>query len=318
VTPARSGVSGVSLGFWQERDPMEALATATAAADAGVPQLWIGEMATFDAFALATAVGARVSGPELVIGPLAPAVRDVAGIAMGVASVAALTGRRVHVALGASSPVVVERWHGRAYAATATQLRTAVASLRSILAGGRAADDGYRLRLPAVPASITVAAFGPAAVRVAGEVADRMVVNICTPAQVRGLRARLDEAAAAAGRARVHLAAWVPAAVDPTVDAIDQLRRGLVAYIAAPGYGEMFTASGFGDLVELARGGAHPSELLRQLPRELVEAVCAVGDEAACRARIAEYAAAGTDEVVIVPATAGDDAGTRTLTVLGS
>jgi probable F420-dependent oxidoreductase len=309
------GVAGVALGFWQDRDPMEAVATATAATEAGYGELWVGEMATFDAFALATAIGLGGRGPALVVGPLPPAVRDVAGLAMGVASVAALTGRSLHLAIGASSPVVVERWHGRSFGATAQQLRDAVTALRRLL-GGERGPGGYRLRLPAVAASISVAAFGPATVRVAAELADRMVVNLCTPDRAADLRRRLDEAAASAGRGHVPIAAWVPAAVDPTDDALEQLRRGLVAYLAAPGYGEMFAAAGFADLVELARGGVPPGELLERVPGALVDAVAAVGDEAACRRRVEALHAAGVDEVIVVPATAGDPAGADTLAAL--
>jgi len=295
---------------------MEALATAAAADRLGYDEIWIGEMATFDAFALATAIGVRPGRSALTIGPLAPAVRDAAGLAMGAASVAALTSRSVHLAIGASSPVVVERWHGRQYAATAPLLSATVAQLQLLLAGAKAAPGGYRLRLPAVSTSITVAAFGPAAVRVAGEVADRMVINMCTPRQAARMRMQLDDHAQRSGRAPVRLAAWVPAAVEPTEAAIDQLRRGIVAYLGAPGYGEMFAESGFGRLVELARSGAHPGDVLAAVPRELIEAVGLIGDEATCRAQLAAHLAAGVDDVVIVPATAGDDAGVRTLTLL--
>ncbi|WP_410596867.1 hypothetical protein [Amycolatopsis sp. lyj-23] len=42
----------VSLGLWQDRPPEEALDTARAAEAAGYRELWIGEMATWDVFAL--------------------------------------------------------------------------------------------------------------------------------------------------------------------------------------------------------------------------------------------------------------------------
>jgi alkanesulfonate monooxygenase SsuD/methylene tetrahydromethanopterin reductase-like flavin-dependent oxidoreductase (luciferase family) len=58
-------------------------------------------MATFDAFALATAVGLRTPGLALKIGPLAVGVRSPVALALGLASVAALTGAHVDLALGA-------------------------------------------------------------------------------------------------------------------------------------------------------------------------------------------------------------------------
>lgn len=314
---------GVSLGYWQDSDPMEALATARLADEAGYPALWLGEMATFDAFALATAVGLQTRAIELTVGPLAVAVRDPAMLAMGVASVAALCGRRVDLALGTSSPVVVERWHGRSAAAGARRLRETAAAVAPLLVGERASHhgtevrvDGYRLRLPPPRAGLTVAAFGPSAVRVAAELADRMVVNLCTTERVAELRAELVAASRRCGRPTPTLAAWVPAAVDPDEAAVEQLRRGLVAYLAAPGYGEMFERAGFGDLVALARGGAHPAAVLDAVPVELVDVIGITGDRATCQERVAAFTAAGADQVVIVPATAGDPGGRRTLAAL--
>lgn len=311
--------AAVALGYWQDRDPMEALDTARHADLLGYDELWLGEMATFDAVALAVAVGRSTVRISLTLGPFSPAVRDPASLAMGAATVAALTGRTTRLALGASSPVVVEHWHGRSTTANATApvagLRVAVEELRALLAGGRS-SGGYRLRLPAPGADLTLAAFGPATVRLAGRVADRMVINMCTPEGAAGLRAQLDAAAAAAGRDRVPLAAWVPAAVDPTPEGIAQIRRGLTAYVAAPGYGEMFAAAGFAEVVAFARSGARPAEVLAAIPDEMVHAVALVGSREECAARVREHVVAGVDEVVIVPVTAGDDGGRRTLTAL--
>ncbi len=314
---------GVSLGYWQDRDPLESVETAALADELGYAELWLGEMATFDAFALATAVASRSTRIPMLIGPLAVGVRDPVTIAMGVASVAALTGREINVAVGSSSPVVVSRWHGRDVARGPARLRETVTALRTLLSGERASlhgdavhTDGYRLRLTPPSSSITVAAFGPAAVVTAAQLGDRMVLNLCTVEAVARLRDALHEAAAGAGREAPPIALWIPTAVDPTEATIDQLRRALVSYVAAPGYGEMFAAAGFGDIVALARGGAHPGAVLEAIPAALVEALGAVGDEPSCRAPLAAFVAAGVDHGVLVPATAGDDGGRRTLTTL--
>ena len=125
------------LGLWQDRDPLEALETARHADALGYPGLWVGEMATFDAFALAAGISAQTSRIELTVGPLAVGVRDPMAFAMGVASVAAIGGRAAHLAIGASSPVVVERWHGRPWRRTATHLRETAEAVRPLLAGER-------------------------------------------------------------------------------------------------------------------------------------------------------------------------------------
>jgi probable F420-dependent oxidoreductase len=305
----------VALGLWQDRPPGEALTTAILADRLGFDELWIGEMATYDAFALATSIGARTGRIALTVGPLAVAVRDPMTIARGVASVADLTGRRVDVAIGTSSPVVVAEWHGRDRRRSATALRESATVLRQLLDGEKAAfagevvrTRGYRLRLDPPKSELTVAAFGPAAVATAA-LADRMVLNLVTPQSAASLVEQVRAEAAAAGRAAPRVAAWVCAAADPSPAAVEQLRRAMVGYLAAPGYADMFSAAGFADVVRFAQTRPHPRELLAAVPQELVAAVGLVGDAAAVRARLAEYAAAGVDEVAIVPASLDEDPG---------
>jgi alkanesulfonate monooxygenase SsuD/methylene tetrahydromethanopterin reductase-like flavin-dependent oxidoreductase (luciferase family) len=145
-----------------------------------------------------------------------------------------------------------------------------------------------------------------------------MVINLCTPALAARLHTALAEHGAEAAVTPPPLAAWVPSCVDPTPEAIAQMSRGAVAYLAAPGYGEMFAAAGFGELVERARAGERPSELLARVPPELSKAIGLVGTEAEIRERAAEYRAAGVDELAIVPATAGDAGGRKTLEALAA
>jgi probable F420-dependent oxidoreductase len=315
--------ASVVLGLFLNRPPLETLDTALAADRLGFRELWIGEMATFDAFALATAIGERTRRIALTIGPLAVSVRDPVTIAMGVGSVAALSGRRVNVALGSSSDVVVTDWHGRPRVRTARHLAETARAMRGLLDGDRVdVDDdlvrihGFRLRVPTPDSSVTVAAFGPGAVRAAARHADRMVVNLVTPGGARRLKTELDDAARQAGRTPPRLVAWLPTAVDPTTEAWDQMRRAKVPYLAAPGYAEMFTEAGFGDLVAFARSGAEPKEVLARIPRALVQAIGPVGSTAEVAATIEEYLAAGVDELAFIPSSDGDPGGVRTLTAL--
>ncbi|MVU80930.1 LLM class flavin-dependent oxidoreductase [Nocardia sp. ET3-3] len=361
----------VSLPYWQNREPLDALHVAAAADKLGYHRLWIGEMATFDAFALATAIGRSPGAIPLCLGPLPIGVRTPATIALGAATVAALTGRPVDVALGTSSTVVVRDWHGRRRHRTARHLDEATRIVRALLAGEKVEYDGliervrgFRLRLPALrstlarevlgPAAairgwpsvgsttgrtdsdrigsdgvrgrpeagrvggeIVVAAFGQRALEVAARCADRVVLNLVTPAQTARCVSAVREFAARAGRPAPPVSVWVTAAVDPDADMFTTVRQGIVGYLSAPGYEAMFTEAGFGDIVSLARGGAHPREVLAAIPDELPAAVGIFGDAATLSARLAEYRDAGVDEVVIVPVTTADDpSGQRTLEAL--
>ena len=306
----------VSLGFWQDRPPEEVLETARAAEAAGYPELWIGEMATWDAFALGTAIGAATSRISLTFGPLPVTVRDPATIAMGVASVAALTGRSTGVALGTSSDVLVRGWHGRSRDRSATALEESAIAVRQLVHGEKSTVDGkvvgsqgYRLRVAAPKSPVTIAAFGPRALDVAARHADRMVINLVSPAAAATLVRGLREAASRAGTTPPPVAAWVVGAADPGPAELEQLRRGVVGYLAAPGYSDMFRAEGFGDLVDFARTRPHPRELLAAVPVEAIATVGLLGSSAEIAAKAREYAEAGVDELAIVPATSDDDPG---------
>ena len=317
-------VLSVSLGLWQDRPPAEVLRTAQVADSHGYPEIWIGEMSTFDAFALGAVVAERTERAALTIGPLAVAVRDPVMIAMGAGSLAELSGRTVNVALGSSSPVVVQQWHGRRQERTALALAESATAVRTLLAGDKAdvagqviSTRGYRLRTRAPGTPLTIAAFGPGAVKVAARLADRMVINLVTPKSAARLVRLLHDECRAAGRPVPRVAAWVAAVVDPSDAGVEQLRRGLVAYLSAPGYGEMFAEAGFADVVRFARTGPHPAELLAAIPPEIVGHVSLAGSVQAVQARLAEYADAGVDEIALVPGSCdADPAGVGTLTAL--
>lgn len=291
----------VVLGQWLDRSIEADLQLATWADELGFGQLWVPEMAKVDAPAFAAIVAERTERIELVLGPLAVTVRSPVQIALAATTVAA-TGRATHIALGTSSTLVA-RWHGRTRVGAADRLEQSRTDVASLLDGGRV--NGYRLpHLPERRPTVTVAAFGRRAVETA-RAADRMVLNMVT----------VDSAARLASR-HPNTAVWLCAAVDPTDDERVWLSRGLVGYLAAPGYGEMFAEAGYGELVEFARTRPGPKEVFAKMPRELIDHVGLVGSESEIRARIAAYAAAGIAEVCVVPPAPDLPSARRTMELL--
>ena len=311
----------VVVGSRPEVAPEEELRTAALADRLGYSELWIGEGWVWDSFALATAIGVATDRIALTVGPLPVHVRDPATIARAAASTAAIVGRSVGVALGTSSVRVVERMHGRSRHRPVTALAESAQAVRAFLLEGQADLDGevlsvhYRLRLDPPGGPLTVAAFGERAIAVAAEHADRMVLDLVSPELAREYRAKLDALAQHTGRQAPRLAAWVPAAFDPDPEAYAQIMQSLVGYLAVAGYDEMFTAAGFGEAVEMANAGAGREHLLRALPGEAAATVGLVGNADEINRRLEAYAPA-LDELVLVPATAGDPGGERTLTAL--
>ncbi len=315
---------GVVMPYWLDRPVLEAVAIGETADRLGYDSLWIGEMMTFDAFALAGALARTTARTAITVGPLPVGTRDPAALALGVASVTVLGGRPAHLALGASTPAVVERWHGRTWQPTVARVRECVAALRPMLAGERSGftgtqvtSEGFRLAAGAQPqTTLTVAAFGSRMIALAAAVADRVVANLVTVAQLGRIRAALDAAARAAGRPAPPLSVWVPASAAMGDRTLAALRRQLVLYVGQPGYGEMFADAGHGDVVTLARAGAHPRAVADAITPALVRSVCVAGDGPSLRAGIAAYGAAGADEVAIVPVTAEDANGAAVLRTL--
>jgi len=310
----------VALPFWLDRPDTEALDIAEAAKDAGLHGIWVGEMATYDAFALATAIGTRFGGMRLNIGPLPISVRNPAGLALGAGTVASLTGAEVNIAVGTSSPAIVAGWHDRPWSHGLARMRETIECLRPMLAGDRVGYDGkllhsngFRMRHPLPQARIGVGVFGPRMLRVASRHADELVLNLSTPERVAAVRGQADGYAAEAARAAPHLTVWVPVAVDPGPAALHQAAGQIAAYLAPPGYGEMFSDLGFGELVTTARSGTRRAELADAVPRELFEAIGAVGDPQQVTDRLRAYLDAGADTVAVVPTTADDPGGRAAL-----
>ncbi len=311
--------------LWQDQPPTDNIEVAVNADKLGYEELWIGEMATYDAFSFATAVGLKTGRIEMTVGPLAVSVRTPVTMAMGVASVKALTGRQVNLAIGASSTVVVEQWHGQPHRRTATHIDETAQILKGLLAGEKvkhagelASCHGYHLRLNAAGGPLTIAAFAPAAVRAAARRADRMLLNMVTPSSLAALRQQLDAECAVQGKDKIRLAVWLCCAVDPQPADFAQMRQAMVGYLSAPGYAEMITEAGFGELVEFARTRPHPQEVFAALPDELIQATGLVATQAGIDAKLALYEQAGADEICLVPATAADPGALKTLTAMQS
>jgi probable F420-dependent oxidoreductase len=311
----RSSIEAV-LPLWLDRPDLEALEIAEAAGAAGLHGLWIGEMATFDAFALATAIGARVPSLGLRVGPLPVSVRTPVSIALGASSVAALTGCEIDVALGASSPFIVAGWHDRDWSHSAARMRETIECLRPMLSGERGDYDGryvnshgFRLRNPLPRSRIGVGAFGPAMMRLAAEIADEVVLNLASPQRVSQVRQQIEHDAVASGRTPPHVTVWLPVAVRPGEAALRQLAGQLAVYLAPPGYGEMLCELGFAELVERARAGARRADLAAATPLELAQQLAALGTPDQVVDRIRTYLQAGADTVAVIPVTAEDPGG---------
>ena len=193
------------------------------------------------------------------------------------------------------------------------RLRRTVEMLRRAFSGARVETPDratFRLGLvPERPPAIWIAALGPKAVQVAGEVADGVVLNWCTPARVEEAASRVAEAAEAVDRdpAAITVAVYVRACVLDDEDAALAAAAPFTGeYASYPAYARQFAAMGFAREAELA-AAAHAAGRPQDVPAALIRAICLVGEAPAARERLEAFRAAGAHLPVVYPVLAGSD-----------
>jgi 5,10-methylenetetrahydromethanopterin reductase len=116
---------------------------------------------------------------------------------------------RTYLGIGAGGTGV---WHLGAKEATLDTVRAYVAAVRGLLADGRATYAGAPARMEwgrGTRVPIIVSAHGPKSLRLAGEIADGVVVGLgVTPEVVRGSLAYIAEGAESAGRSIGDIEVW--------------------------------------------------------------------------------------------------------------
>ena len=184
--------------------------------------------------------------------------RTPATMAQTAATIDELSGGRLNLGLGVSHRPVVEGWHGQTIDKPVTEMREYVGDrardpARRGPAAGREVADRLppRAGLEAPDLPIYVAALSPAMLRLAGEIADGVVLWLCNPNYIRDVV--VPEVTTGRERAGKSLdgfdiVAAVPSAVvDDPAEAYAAMRRDLLPYFGLPFYRAMIERSGFGD-----------------------------------------------------------------------
>ena len=289
--------------------PDLARGTAGRAESLGYSSFWTAETTGAEAFSLLGAVGEAAPRIGLGTGVLALQLRTPMLAAMGAATLQALQPEReVILGVGISSPVVTRRWHGVDYGdRPLARVREYVALVRECLGGERVDFDGdfysvsgFRLALPLGERrpKIVVGALNPQMLRLAGEVADGVLLNYLPASHV----AWSVEQVRLGGAAEIY--AYVHAGVGDRDLALPKARRDLFSYAVVEAYAENFARAGFGDEVaEIRRrhGAGDREGALAAVSERMCDAIDIVGDEATVRGAVRAYVDAGVDVPVLMP-----------------
>src|SRR5260370_23736331 len=113
-------------------------------------------------------------------------------MAQTAATIDELSGGRLTLGLGVSHRRVVEGWHGQTIDRPVAEMREYLGIVRAILRGedpppGEKWSTGFHLMglEPRPQAPIYMAALSPAMLRLAGEVADGVILWLCNPNYIR-------------------------------------------------------------------------------------------------------------------------------------
>ena len=292
---------------------------AGAAETAGYESLWVTERyfheETFTLLGFLAAVTQRM---KLGVGVTNPYTRHPALLAMASATLDRVSGGRFILGMGRSEPFIIRDRLGLDYRQPRTVLAEAVGSVRNLLAGERVDATGKQAtlrdtRLAILPVQqplpIYLAALGPQALRLAGTIADGVILNAYVPTgYVRYAVREIREAARQAGRdpKAIDITCMLVVRLAPDAGAIiPGLKQRLVRLLAEPYVGEILLAQGGFDpgILEPLRGAASRSDAaaVELVSDDMVEAFYLVGDAATCRARIADYRDAGVDAPLLLP-----------------
>lgn len=281
----------------------------------GYESLWVGESNGFEAF---TFLGAILSHTERI--KVAPGIASIftrtpALMSMSAASLHAIAPSRVIVGLGVSTRIIVDGWHGLRWDHPLERVAEYVQMLRQGLRGERLTHEGtyyqarnFRLGVDA-PGDIPLylAAVNPKMLRLAGAIADGVLLTWIPVAAVAQVIAEIRAGAIDAGRDpdAVDIALYLRACVtDDREAALGWLRRDITGYTVADVYSRAFRDFGFESEVNAMHAAWQNGERERatqQISDRMVEALGVIGTEAACQDHVRRFVAAGVTLPIIMP-----------------
>jgi alkanesulfonate monooxygenase SsuD/methylene tetrahydromethanopterin reductase-like flavin-dependent oxidoreductase (luciferase family) len=273
----------------------------------GYQAFYLAEGWGHDATVLLAEVAVRTSRIRLGTGVLNVWGRSPATIAMLATSLHQVSDGRFTLGLGAGSPQLAEGLHDTLFTAPVARLRTVVQQVRRLLDGERLAPsfpgEHRALRLATDPAPqipIHLAALGPAATRLAGELADGWCPFLL-PCSALGDRIRILEQGTAAsrqGRALPQICPSVPVAVSPDDDDSRRIASWWVAFYLTsmgPLYQQTLRHLGHESAVDDVIA-ANPTHRTAEVPPSadvLLDELTIWGDATSARERLNRWFTAG-------------------------
>ncbi|HLM84700.1 MAG TPA: LLM class flavin-dependent oxidoreductase [Solirubrobacteraceae bacterium] len=291
----------------------------------GYETVYVTHIAGRESLTVLSAYALSTSRIRLGTGVVPIYTRTPATMAQTAATLDELSGGRLTLGLGVSHRPVVEGWHGQSIEHPVAEMREYAAIVRAILRGedpppGEKWRTGFHLvgldPRPTLP--IYIAALSPAMLRLAGEIADGVILWLCNPSYIRDVVIPM----VTLGRERAGLTlegfdvvAAVPSALtasspegegegegDDRDGAYQAMRADLIPYFGLPFYRAMIERTGFAAEIESYDRAAGDLEAMKDaISARFLDELTAVGDRSALRAGIERYREAGASSPCIGP-----------------
>lgn len=236
----------------------DALRLAVLAEELGYDSVWVSELATYDAYALACAIATRTTRIRIGTAIVPVTTRTRALHAMSVSTFGHLAPGRGIVGFGISTEPIIGGWHEQPGAVARAVTRTR--ELFDFLDGEM---GSFRLEAPAPqPPKRFIGALGPRMRAFARERADGLILNFAPRSALAGI--------AAAEPFEVTL----PVRIGYAPGAEARFRREAASYLRVPEYAQSIAEQGYPDVV--AQGPLQ--EMADALPQEFVDDMGILGD----------------------------------------
>ena len=305
---------GVTFGSLAVLGPAAVTDIAKTAQDMGYESFWTVEATGTDAMTLLGAVSQAAPSLALGTGIVPVQLRTPGLTAMTAATLQALNPDvDILLGLGVSAPGILTP-HG----VTPTDkpiglMREYVALLRECLSGESVTFEGdyfsvkrFRLgvRLGERRPKIIMAALNPQMLKLAGEIADGVLLNYIPASHVGPSVEQVRQG----GDATIY--AYVHAAVGKLEERANSARRDLFGYAMADGYARMFSEAGFEDEVKTLRAKFAEKDrdgAVAAVSDRMVQAIDFIGSEDEVTDFVRSYVDAGVEHPVLMPMPWGDD-----------
>lgn len=240
--------------------------------------------------------------------------------AAAAATAATLAPGRVILGVGIGHQTALEGGHGVHFSRPLQQVREFVSIARRLLAEGEISYTGdiytirhYQLDVPPPqPVPVFVAALRPQMLRLAGAIADGVLLNWATVDYIPQAIEHVRQGAEAAGRtlSDIQIASYLRTCVTDTPQIVEQATREQLAHYGSRVYYQRYFASiGFAaeaEAIAQAWQRDDRAAAIGAVTLPMIQAVTIYGTAAACRQRLQAYRQAGLQLPIIAPFPIGE------------